>query len=533
MSESKYTLKTSVGDFTGAELRNSVTGEPQTYLYSQIPYAESFSGENRWEKPVQLPSDHDYTGDYLSFGFQAPQPKIDNKELEYISPDVPSSEDINYVNIWVPSGTPPPGGYPVFIYIHGGWLQYGDPNKFENPRELHGSHGLMKYIIVNPGYRLNVLGFFASTELQKLNPGNTNLGFWDQRAAIEWVYQNITYFGGNPEKITVGGLSAGSYSTFFQLAYELYNPKVSQIIKQVVHFSNALLVQPKAIKEVDEQYEELLTLLDIPLSLTPEEKLSHLRNVSADKLMEVLPTMKQHTFRAVSDNIFIANTLLLDLKSGKFSKLLLQKKNFNIVIGEVANEPYLYSVLDTPTSQEELIVQLENYYPTAAVKEMIKLYPTVPNSLPEVEYHEQLRQLFGTIVADGQVYASSRGYVKNLVNNGFPKERIFRYKVSYRPKYLDQLLDPYHGVIHGMDQKVWFLGIGATEEEKRLIETFIFPFNEILGFADPKKINWGTLTEKQYRSISPTGETSVIKDDDWQWGTSVAETVITAQLHSS
>lgn len=64
-------------------------------------------------------------------------------------------------------------------------------------------------IIIAPAYRLNVFGFIASKELldEAAESGEAagNLGFWDQRMALEWTARNIGYFGGNAGNITVGG----------------------------------------------------------------------------------------------------------------------------------------------------------------------------------------------------------------------------------------------------------------------------------------------------------------------------------------
>lgn len=525
---SEYTLDTPIGKFTGLEVKDPVSGDTLQYRYAQIPYSGAIVGKQRFKKPTQLPADHDYSGKYTELGLPCPQPFVSNENLRKVMPQVKGDENINYLNIWIPShNEQPEGGFPVLVYIHGGWLQYGNPSDFGDPLEMQSGNTLRKYIIVTPGYRLNVLGFLNSTELSR--DLISNVGFWDQRLAIEWVYDNIKHFGGNPEKITVGGLSAGSYSTFFQLAYELYNHKtVRQIIKQVVHFSNAILVQPKHLSEVDEQYEDLLTKLGIDLKLPTEEKLARLQSVDVHELMDILSTLKVHTFRAVSDDVFVSLSLTKDLNSGIFAAKIQEVKgpDFRIVIGEASNEAYLYSVLDTPKNEDELIIQLENYYPKKVVVPLRNLYgeESASTTSHSAEYYETY---FGRIVSDGQVYASSRGYIKNLVDNGFPKLNLFRYRVAYRPKYLDKVLDPSFGVIHGMDLAVWFVESGATESEKALIETFISPFNDILSFV--KENNWGTLNEKQYRYLSSTGETKVLDDEDWEWGVKVSNTVFNAQ----
>lgn len=70
-------------------------------------------------------------------------------------------------------------------------------------------------MIVMPAYRLNVFGFLTSEELEaeakKNGESVGNMGFWDQRMALEWTIKNIGAFGGNANCVTVGGYSAGKW----------------------------------------------------------------------------------------------------------------------------------------------------------------------------------------------------------------------------------------------------------------------------------------------------------------------------------
>lgn len=69
-------------------------------------------------------------------------------------------------------------------------------------------------IIVAPAYRLNIFGFVAGKELQdeaaKAGEAAGNLGFWDQRTALEWTARNIGHFGGNAANITVAGMQSSN-----------------------------------------------------------------------------------------------------------------------------------------------------------------------------------------------------------------------------------------------------------------------------------------------------------------------------------
>jgi carboxylesterase type B len=195
--------------------------------FTGIPYALPPTGDNRWKQPRKLPANYfqslgrpyDATA-FKDICLQPPSP-VPLEETQHatvmlplISANLQYSEDCLYVNVWAPSSDPPAGGWPVIIWIHGGWLQLGDPMLDERmqPWELISKNGYgFECVVVAPGYRLGVFGFLGADVDGEL-PGNW--GFWDQRCAIEWVAENVKYFGGNSGNITLGGVSAGSSSTF-------------------------------------------------------------------------------------------------------------------------------------------------------------------------------------------------------------------------------------------------------------------------------------------------------------------------------
>lgn len=522
------------GTLTGYTFKSPRTNNVTTHRFAQIPYAEPFTKENRFKRPVPLADDFDYTGDYKEFGLKCPQPSVPNPAFRYTKS--PSDENINKLNIWVPSSDKykESDGWPVLVYIHGGWLQYSSPySEFFNTNEMFDDEEFtQKYILVTPGYRLNMFGFLSGKELLEEDEASSNFGFWDQRLAIEWTYKYIKYFGGNPDKISVGGISAGAYSTFFQLAYELYHPEDNQIIKQALFFSNLVYVQPKTIEECQEQFDEIVEKLDIDPKASAQEKLAVLRELDAPFIEDFIPTLTHHTFRAVTDDKFISSTLIKDLDSGEYARRLLSIKGdkFRILCGEVDNEPLKYSLLNTPQTLAELPVQVGNYYPKSIVDSLLDLYKVDKLNPASSTLKEDLRVAYGDIIGDGQVYASGRGYLHKLVEHGFPSKNIFRYRVSYRAKWLDNHIEPDDKVPHAGDFSLWFycLREGYTDEERIHINEWLQPYLQFLNFKSLD--SWDSDDVKKYRIFKEDGSFDYVDDIHWDWGVKVATTAYKAQL---
>lgn len=131
-------------------------------------------------------------------------------------------EDCLYLNIYTPKNISKSDRIPVIFHIHGGALMYGSGN-FYGPEYIT----TRPLIMVNFNYRLGPLGFISTG--CHLIPGN--MGMKDQVAALKWVKENIGAFGGDPDKITITGFSAGGASVHFHtmsgLSAGLFNNAIS------------------------------------------------------------------------------------------------------------------------------------------------------------------------------------------------------------------------------------------------------------------------------------------------------------------
>ncbi|GCC34535.1 hypothetical protein chiPu_0013010 [Chiloscyllium punctatum] len=126
------------------------------------------------------------------------------------------SEDCLYLNIWVPHGRKVSTNLPVMVWIFGGGFLMGAGHgaNFLN-NYLYDGHEIAsrgKVIVVTLNYRVGPLGFLSTGDTNA--PGNQ--GLWDQHMAISWVKRNIAAFGGDPDKITIFGESAGGASVSLQ-----------------------------------------------------------------------------------------------------------------------------------------------------------------------------------------------------------------------------------------------------------------------------------------------------------------------------
>ncbi|MCR8693095.1 carboxylesterase/lipase family protein [Rhodococcus rhodochrous] len=192
-----------VVDTTGGRVRGTTVGG--TAVFKGIPYAAAPFGELRFAAPGPVPR-WDGVRPATEFGPTAPKapyaPPIDQLLHE---PSIPG-EDVLGLNVWSPDLS---GSLPVIVWIHGGAF-------------VHGSSAVALYdganfardgvVFVGINYRLGAEGFAL------LDDAPANRGLLDQVAALAWVRDNIAAFGGDPDRVTIAGESAGAMSVVSLLA---------------------------------------------------------------------------------------------------------------------------------------------------------------------------------------------------------------------------------------------------------------------------------------------------------------------------
>lgn len=217
-------------------LRGRVGQGGLTRSYLGIPYAKAPVGDLRW-RPPQPADAWPGVRDCFEFGPAALQAFPAPTSL-YFGGDERLSEDCLSLNIW----TGPDGSTdrPVIVWLHFGAFQFGSA---ANP--LYSGEQLARQgvTVVTVNYRLGRLGFLAHPELSAESDSGTsgNYGLMDQIAALEWVRDNISAFGGDPGNVTLSGVSAGAHSVHLlrcsPLAEGLFHRAIAE---SGVGFTNAV-----------------------------------------------------------------------------------------------------------------------------------------------------------------------------------------------------------------------------------------------------------------------------------------------------
>jgi para-nitrobenzyl esterase len=210
-----------------------------------IRYAQPVTANLRW-KPPQPVTRSFATQDATQFGNHCPQrfTPFGNATL---------TEDCLFLNVYAPNGNgngndgnngDGGNGRAVMVWIHGGALAVGESNEFDATKLVQRD-----VVVVTINYRLGALGFLAHPALTAESPDRTsgNFGFQDQQAALKWVQRNIRAFGGNPEKVTVFGESAGGLSTFVNLV----SPTARGLFHRAIVESGAYLLSPPTLAQAE------------------------------------------------------------------------------------------------------------------------------------------------------------------------------------------------------------------------------------------------------------------------------------------
>jgi len=302
---------------------------PGVAIFRGIPYAKPPIGPLRWQPPQMhgpLESPFDATGD--------PPGCVQKKHHRWYQMPTTHSEDCLFVHIAAPlSSLNTNKSLPVMIWIHGGGYSMGSgsrdllyPGYF--PTDALVAAGKKEVIVLSMNYRLGIFGFLGSDELKRdSHDGSTgNYGIADQRLAMQWAQKYIARFGGNPNKVTIFGQSAGGNSVYNHIAQKASFP----FYQQAVIMSGAYDKGATTMDKANAVYKKIL-------HITECQDLSCLRGVDAETIFHSVTTgLTNSPFTPLVDGVVLEGTPADLIIGGDYNNKV------PIVIGSTSDENALF-----------------------------------------------------------------------------------------------------------------------------------------------------------------------------------------------
>ena len=211
-------------------LEGTLNADSSVRIFRNVPFAAPPVGDLRWQAPQPV-QPWEGVRKAVEFGAHCVQGKV----FGDINAPGGMSEDCLNVIVWAPAKASDKP-LPVYLWFYGGGFAAGGNSEARYDGESFARKGI---VVVNANYRLGVFGFLAHPDLTKESGRHAsgNYGLLDQVAALQWVRKNIAGFGGDPNRITIGGESAGSLSVSALMA----SPLSRDLIAQAVGESGAFL----------------------------------------------------------------------------------------------------------------------------------------------------------------------------------------------------------------------------------------------------------------------------------------------------
>lgn len=274
-------------------------------IYEGIPFAAPPVGDRRWRPPV-LPATWSGVKHADEFKPSCIQNLAGSRPpwTEEFMVQNEISEDCLYLNVWTPAGVPATAqALPVLVFVHGGGFVEGSGSVAVYDGANLARKGL---VVVTINYRLGTLGFFAHPELTAESEQNAsgNYGLLDQIAALEWIRKNIAAFGGDPQRVTVAGQSAGAMSVSLLLMSPLSEGLFHRAIIQSGPgglASYGILSDRTLARDLSEAEADGLRFA----ANKSAASLGELRNLSADDLMKPVGDGPPLRFGPVVDGLVL------------------------------------------------------------------------------------------------------------------------------------------------------------------------------------------------------------------------------------
>ncbi|KAK5110354.1 hypothetical protein LTR62_006062 [Meristemomyces frigidus] len=393
-----------------------------------VPFAQPPVGELRFRNPQSI--NQTFDGTYEATSYAPSCVGYGGDDIGY-----PLSEDCLYLNVIRPSGYENQE-LPVGVWIHGGGLTMGgtQDQRYNLSFIVEQSVKIGKPIIgVSIAYRLAAWGFIASQEVS--GQGQTNIGLRDQRLALHWLNENIGAFGGDKDKVTIWGESAGAASVGWHLT--AYNGRDDGIFRAgIMESGNPVNYNSyRTVQQYQPEYDALVNATNCSSAI---DTLDCLRFAPFSTLNTIFNATAGNGWNPIVDGDFIQRWASVQLAEGDFVKV-------PIIDGANTDEGTAFGpqginntadfVADATNQNGQTVL------PSVFVPELLEAYSDVcanyvppPTELscnytygpPQGPGYRRSAGYFGDVV----MIANRRGAVSTWTANGVP---AYSYRFNTRP----------------------------------------------------------------------------------------------------
>jgi para-nitrobenzyl esterase len=398
------TVKVKEGQLQG-KAENGLT------VFKGVPFAAPPVGDLRWHAPLPAAK---WKGVRQATEF-APGP------MQGGNPPSGKSEDCLYLNIWTPAKSAKEK-VPVLVWIYGGGFNFGATSEATYNGEKLAKKGV---VLVSIAYRVGTLGFMAHPELSKESADKVsgNYGLLDMVAGLKWVKENIAAFGGDPDKVTIFGESAGGIAVSQLCA----SPQAKGLFHGAISQSGGSFGPSRVTTYPGENMKRLA---DAEIDGANYVKnagytsIAEMRKLPADKL----PAVRGLAWPNV-DGVVIPDDQYKLYEAGKFN-------DTPILVGYNSDEGASFSPPKTP---EDYKKGVETRYGKFA-QALIEAYPATENSVPKTA-----RDLARDAAFGWQTWSWARLQAK------VGKSKAYYYYFDQHPENPEGSPNAGHGSHHGQE----------------------------------------------------------------------------------
>jgi para-nitrobenzyl esterase len=478
------------------------TTEDGLTVYKGIPFAAPPVGDLRWRAPQPAAA----WKDILKADKFAPGP------VQPQNFDFGKSEDCLYLNIWTPAKSPKER-IPVFVWIHGGGFGAGAASE-----QLFYGDKLAKkgVILVCIAYRVGNLGFLAHPELSAESPDHVsgNYGLLDMIAGLKWIKKNIAAFGGDPNKVTIFGESAGGIAVSMLCA----SPLAKGLFQGAISESGGSFGPSRPTTYPGENMKHLHEAElagEAYVKSAGVSSIQELRKIAADKL----PGGRGIGMAwPIIDGYVIPDDQYKLYAAGKYNDVA-------VLIGYNSDEGASFSQYKTP---EEYISGVRDRYGKFA-DELIKAYPPGTKTVQKTARDLARDAAFGW-----------HTWIWARLQSQTGKSKVFYYYFDQRPDYPEDSPRTGYGSPHGMEIPYVFQHLNAsnpmmgnrqiTKADEDISEAMSTYWTNFARFGDPNGKglpNWPAFSDsnpevmyfnkKPYVGPVPSAESLNVLDEYFKW----------------